>query len=219
MKLFYLLTLLTFSTLCYSQQLNDSPSNCNNGIKDGNEDGVDCGPTCIPCNGEAVVTYNSRVLKSGKIIVSNSMLKNLSGRIFEKDRINYTFLYFPFSYESNGANIQLGIGFKYIRFDKMEPQKVYLTGGTDRDFEWADASPEQGEMMQVHENFVFLDITKNEFNVSKLKLRDKGKSRYIIEITKVNNIERLISGNISLYGVTADGTPIDILGTFNNVSY
>lgn len=220
MKKIKLLTLLVTTTfLSYGQTNTDNSDNCFNGIKDGTETGVDCGGICDPCNGEAQIIYNNKELKTGKIIVSNSMLKNLTGKIIEKDRINYSFLYFPFSYMNKNEKVELALNFKYIRFGKMEPKKIYLTGGTDRDMEWVKASPEQGAMLYVHENFVFLTITKGVSNESIIKLKDKSKYNYILEITNVNNIERYMSGKIILTGATADGTPIDIIGTFENVSY
>jgi hypothetical protein len=32
-------------------------------------------------------------------------------------------------------------------------------------------------------------------------------------------LERIMSGKIELFGMTTDGTPVDIKGTFENVSY
>lgn len=208
-----------YACLSYSQSQVDTLPDCENGIKDGKEIGVDCGFPCIPCNGEAEIIYNNKKLKTGKILVENSMLKNLTGRVIEKDRINYNFLSFMFSFKNNGTKTSIFINLKYIRFDKMQPKNIYLTGGTDRDFQYADLPPLAGEMYNVHENLVFLTLLKSGGSVSKIKLEDKRKSRYVLEIKQVNSIERFISGNLILYGTTNDGTPIDIIGTFNNVSY
>ena len=222
MRKVLLVAFLFFSNyLTYGQsQVVGSAPDCYNGIQDGNELGVDCGGFgCIPCNGEAQITYNNRTLKTGKISVENSMEENLTRRVVEKDRINYTFLTFPFSYESNGVKTELSINLKYMRFEKIKPKKFYLTGGTDKDIEMAYSSTGVGAWFSLSENFVFLTLVKNRSNVSTIKLKDKGKSTYILEITEVNALERFISGNITLQGVSSDGTPIDITGTFKNVSY
>ena len=219
MRKVLLVAFLFFSNyLTYGQsKVVGSTPDCYNGVQDGSELGVDCGGGCIPCNGEAQITYNNRTLKTGKIGVQNSMLKNQTGRIVEKDRKNYTFLNFQFSYENNGTKSDLSIILNYLRFEQIKPKKFYLTGGTDKDIEMIGFPPSSS--FYHTENFVFLTLLKNRANLSTIKLKDSRKSAYILEITEVNALERFISGNITLQGVSSDGTPIDITGTFKNVSY
>jgi hypothetical protein len=199
-------------TYCFAfSQTSEDQLRCYNGIKDSLELGVDCGANCEPCNGEVQIVYNTKEYKSGKIYFVSEVTENLSGRAIEKNRIKYFDLHFPFSYIKNGVPAGFGIYLRSLRLGKIEPKKIILTGGNDKDFEHISYTPKMRAMLGgFSENIVFLSVGQ---------LKDKGKYRYVFEITKVDNLERIMSGKIELLGMTTDGTPVDIKGTFENVSY
>ncbi len=214
-KRILILFFLLINYIAFSQ---DHTNNfkCDNGIKDSLELGVDCGPECGSCNGEAQIIYNNKEYKTGRIYVQSTTTSNQTGLFIQKNRIVYTSIGFSFSYIRNGMPKNIGISFMSLRLGKIKPQKIYLTGGTDKDFEYINFTQEQRGMIgYFSENFVCLSLGQG----IPIRLKNKNKYNYILEITKVDNLERVMSGKIVLLGMTTDGTPIDITGSFNDISF
>ena len=115
---------------------------------------------------------------------------------------------------SKGAPKRFNIVFSSLKLGKIEPKTIYLSGGTNKDFEYIEYTPSgRGQINGLSENFVYLT------NGEGIPIKLKNIGRYKLEITKSNNMERTMSGNINLKGKTTDGTPIDITGFFNEISY
>jgi hypothetical protein len=214
-KILLLFFFISTKYVVYSQDF-EKQFMCYNGIKDSLENGVDCGPMCGPCNGEVQIIFNGKEYKTGKTVIATQISENSTGRIIEKNRIKYTDLYIPFTYLKNREIKRFAIYFRTLRLGKMEPKIIYLTGGNDKDFENINTSfAGRGMTGGLSENIVFVGFPNGSFG----QLKNKGKYKYVLEITKVDNLERVISGNIEILGMTTDGSPVEIKGAFNEISF
>jgi hypothetical protein len=217
MKPFLLFSfLLIFSTASYCQSPANELNTCNNGVKDSNETGVDCGGLCGTCNGEAKIKFNNNEYTTGHIYITSETVENQTGLLMQKDKIKYTDMILFFYYVKNGVSKNFMLNFVNVRFSKIEPKTIWFTGGSDRDMECVNYTlVQRGMVGGCSENVVYLNFNYG----GPVKLKNRGKYTYKFEITKVDPLERVMSGNIIVFGETTDGTPVDIKGTLENVNY
>jgi hypothetical protein len=177
-----------------------------NGIKDGKETQVDCIGSY--CKGNSCMTFNGKNYCTGAIL-SNST----NDQLYASENKNLNHLSLSFTFYRGNVLDNIAISFFPIDHFKMEPKKVKLKV----------VGEEVNQILKMKSLAPsFLITTMSGQNINILKLREfkkKTNEGAYIEIINVNNIERLISGKFEIIGETIDGTPVDIKGTFENVTY
>lgn len=73
------LSIITVSS-CKKDDDDNTPATCSNGIKDGNETGIDCGGSCSPCPGNTTKVYYFKGVINGDTVVfeDNSVIRTSS---------------------------------------------------------------------------------------------------------------------------------------------
>ena len=206
MKRIFVLFFTLISISCYAQTTLDDINKLYNGLKDGRESGVDC---ISNCNGNSCITFNGKNYCTGVILSASTNDKIYATENSEQSHLNLNFRFFQ-----GDQTKWINISFYPIDYFKMLPQKVKLKIKAEEDYPLLN-------MKTLAPSFG-ISIYKGGGNITTLtmrKFKKKTNEGAYIEIVNVNNIERLINGKFEIIGETIDGTPVNINGTFENVSY
>lgn len=207
MKKIILVLFIFPSISCLAQQITgDDIDKLYNGIKDGRETGVDC--IGSSCNGNSCIAFNGKNYCTGVI-----RLITTNDKIYATENSNESHLILDFDFYMGDAAQKIEIGFGTIDYFKMQPQKVKLEISSEKNYPLLN--------MKILSPSFSISIYKgsNEAKLIMRKFKKKTNEGAYIEIINVNNIERIISGKFEIIGETIDGTPVNINGTFENVSY
>lgn len=173
-----------------------------NGIQDGRESGTDCGDILgfQPCNGNVTIVFNTKKYSTGLIRIANNTSGNAT-----RDQQNSLSLFCYFYTGAPNKGIVLNLG-PFIYYS-MKPMKTKLKPRSIKEYSIAN--------IKIVSPSVNLTYLATQTSVA----FDKFDKSTFFEITQVDNVERFISGNFLIKGVTDDGTPVNITGTFEKVSY
>lgn len=204
MRIVLVASLFMLSSLTTVAQITtEDISKAFNGIQDGRESGVDCSDNIQgyqPCNGNASITFNTKKYSTGVVRVQNNTSGNATRNQENSLSLN---CYFFSGTAQKGIVLNLG-PFVYY---SMNPMKTKLKARSIKDYPVAGM-----KLVSPSASLAYL-ATGTSVGFDKI-----DKSTFF-EITQVDKVERLISGNFLIKGVTDDGTPVDITGTFEKVSY
>ena len=192
--LYFILIFSSFSS--FSQDF----SSCFNGVKDSLEDGVDCFKNthtrerllCSVCNGDMKIDFNGRIYETG--VIRTTTVENESPFIFI-DKSSTTTLITASFYTDGDRTSGFSINFTILKRN-FKPGSYKLKSFTKSPF---------GFFIQYHKSNAFLYPHKLKEGV--------------FDVIDVDNVERKITGKIKFEAQTADGTPINFVGTFSNISY
>lgn len=199
---FKILTVLSLLVMMVSVQ-SCSKDTCSNGVKDGNETGVDCGGSCSSCgstnpiSGTNSIQINgvAKTLTSAKAILDNKFTASINndGVAGLGLGLIYTF--------SDGSTLSVG----YYNDDKT--QDCLMLGAHTTDLSTAfDAV-----------NFQYAAVI---YSSTSGNFRDDGSSSDIVNLNKCDRPNKLFSGdyNLILENSFSDST-ISVTGSFVDVSY
>jgi hypothetical protein len=204
-KLFFSLFLVFWAITSFGQITQDDIDKATNGIQDGKEKGIDCGDVyglLQSCNGNVSIDFNTKKYSTGVIYVINNGKKEAT--VENENSFTLTFKFFKGS-PTKYMSLTLG-PFIYYSMNPMKTKLKTKSIKQDALFNIKYISPSV--------NLLYVNggaISEVEF--------DRLDKTTFFEITQVDKVERLMSGKFYIKGVTNDGTPVDMTGTFDNVSY
>lgn len=168
---------------------------CFNGKKDSTEDGIDCGihkPGCIVCNGEARIVLNGKNYATGAI--QTFMSEQESPTIFlDKSKANTTLICHFYTEGTRQSGVTL---YFYFRGKLNKPVTYKINSLTSGPFGLNIMNNRSSSMMPLHH------VKEGTIN-----------------ITSIDPIERKMTADFTIQAKLADGTPVDLKGSFINVGF